>query len=356
MTSSIAPIRWKQPWFFLLLLLLPSSALGETIVDDANGFTLKLPEGFVANAELKKAAPNIIHAFVLGDSSDDELDIMLIIERLRGTLGRERLSDKDFPPGFKGRRFSAKWQGMDVDAFSVPEELGDLKTVTYNVQIPLKKAAIQIKLFGAVDRDKELTALRTEILQGLKGESNWNLASELNAAIAAESKAKQAGGNSTSNRLGAISNSNAYGYVLLVVAIVIVVGGLVGLFFISKIAPKGTVLGLSVLMYAISWGFGSSIQSRELMLVSGSLRMLGFAGGILGIFELASKKHKKQKPNLVDRKRQAAAENVQFITEEPQAVAQQPPVLRERPQVVAEKPPVVAEKKTSPPPRKRPTV
>ena len=44
MTSSIVHCQKKLLWFSLLLLLFPSPAWGETIVDVENGFTLELPD------------------------------------------------------------------------------------------------------------------------------------------------------------------------------------------------------------------------------------------------------------------------------------------------------------------------
>ena len=254
----------------VLLLTLPSSA-GETIVDEARGFTLTLPDGFVADPDLVGVAPGIVHAFVLGDPTDDDLDIILFIEKLRGTIGRERLKQEDMPPSFQGRLFTAQWQGFTVDAFEIPEQLGDIQTITYNLQIPLKRAAIQVKLFGPADRKSEMRRLTTEILAGLKGESNW-----------IQSAAP----------FTPLTSSENYGVILFAFATVFVLGGLVALWIISRNAPKGTVLAIAAVIYCLGLGL-ASVRVREVVLLTGTFKMIGFAGGILGIMDLVRKRTPK---------------------------------------------------------------
>ena len=252
----------------VLLLLTSVAYAGETVVDDARGFTLTLPDGFEQNSELAGAAPDIIHAFVLGDPTDDELDIILFIEKMQGTIGRERLKPEDMPPGFQGRLFTTTWQGFDVDAFAVPEQLGEIETITYNVQIPLKRAAIQVKLFGSVDREPELKTLLAEILAGLDGESNWT---------------------QSAAPFSSMTSSRNYGTILLVFAIVLILGGLVVLWLVSRRAPKGAVLAIAAAIYCAGLSL-ASIRVREIIMLTGALKMLGFAGGILGVVDLVRRR------------------------------------------------------------------
>lgn len=247
----------------LVLCVIKILAADETVQNSDYGFTLTVPEGFRPNAEIAAAAPRILHAFVRGDPNDDQLDVMLIIEKMRRTIGREPLKPEDLPPGFQGRLFTTKWQGFDVEAFEVPEQLGEINTVTYNVQIPLKPVAIQVKLFGPADRKVELKSLLATILNGLHGESNWR--PSLAPAV--------------------LDSSTYYTYVLMGFAVFFILGGLVALWVISKIAPKGTVLAIAGAIYVASWGL-DNVRIREITLLVGAMRMLGFAGGLLGIIEL----------------------------------------------------------------------
>ena len=93
--------------------------------------------------------------------------------RWGGTISRKRLQRGDLPPEFQGRLFTAEWQGFEVDATEIPEQLGEAPTITYNVLIPLKPVAIQVKLIGPADRKAELQSLLEETLAGLQGESSW---------------------------------------------------------------------------------------------------------------------------------------------------------------------------------------
>jgi hypothetical protein len=176
------------------------------------------------------------------------------------------------PPDFKGRLFTMPWQGFEVDGFEVPGLVGQTQTVTYNVQIPLKRAAIQIKPFGAADREAELKSLLTTILAGLKGESNWftSVAPAL-----------------------PVTSSPSYGYVLLAFALLLVLAGMVLLWLLSRNAPKGTVLLIAIAVYCGGLAL-AGISVREIVMLSGALKMLGFAGGILGIVDILRRRAKSR--------------------------------------------------------------
>ncbi len=273
MNSRFTTCRALTVFAAIVVLLSPHLGRGETVVDDARGFTLTLPEGFVRDPYLVRAAPAIVHGFILGDPNDDQLDIILFIEQMRGTIGRERLKPEGLPPGFQGRMFTTRWQGFDVDAFELPEQLGEIKTITYNVQIPLKRAAIQVKLFGPADRKAELRALLAKTLGGLEGESNWIQSAMPSSPVA---------------------SSQNYGVILLAFAIMFVLGGLVVLWLVSRKASKGTVLAIAVGIYVAGLAL-ASIRVREIMVLSGALKMLGFAGGILGIVDLVGKRKRRER-------------------------------------------------------------
>lgn len=255
----------------MTLLLAPHLAAGETIVDDDCGFTLTLPDGFNPVPEVVDATPEIVHAFVLGDPTSEDLQVFLFIEKFRGTIGRERIKPEELPPSFKGRLFMTKWQTFEVEAFEVSEQHGEIEAITYKAQIPLKPAAIQVILVGPADRKSEMKMLLAEILSGLDGESNW-----FQSAVPMTS----------------LTSSENYGFVLLTFAIVLILGGLVLLLLISRHAPRGIVLAIAVVIYSLGLGLASE-RTRELVLLAGAFKMLGFAGGLLGLFDLL----RKRKPN-----------------------------------------------------------
>lgn len=251
----------------ICLFALSQVSAGEVIIDQAHGFNLTLPDGFSENEALAAAQPNIIHAFASGDPNDETFDIFLVIEKMRGTIGREPLKRHHLPPGFQGKLFTAAWQGFELEGFEVPEQLADIAIVTYNVQVPLERAAIQVKLFGPRDRETEMKRLLTQILAGLKGKSNW-----MRSALP----------------VSPVSEKN-YPTVLLTLVAVYVLGGLFALFLISRRSREGVVLGIAALIYFASWTIdGSGV--REVMVLAGATRMLGVAGIILGIIDSVRKR------------------------------------------------------------------
>jgi hypothetical protein len=165
----------------LLLATLASAAR----VEDANlGFTIEIPEGFEPDPAILAADADFIHAFAKDDPAGG-LSTIIVIERMRGTIGRERLDPAKLPPGFKGKLFTARWNGFDVEATEVPEELNGVPTVNYNAQVPLKREAVQLRVVGPRSKDKELRALLDRLLAGLKGETNWTTLPAPSAAAGA---------------------------------------------------------------------------------------------------------------------------------------------------------------------------
>jgi len=241
----------------LLLLpgLCPRSYAAERIEDETLHFTLRLPDGFEKYPALVGETPDTVHAFIRGNPNDEAPDIVLLIERMRGTLGRNRLDPHDMPAGFKGRLMTANWHPFELDCVEVREELEGMMFVTYNVQVPLKEEAIQLKLAGRMERKAELQSLLAEILNGLEGDSNW-IPSLFESSFGL---------------------SKWYRAVKLTIGIVIVAGGSGVLWLASK---KRRILATSIVIFAIGW-LPDGMRLVEARLLSGSLKMLGVAGIVI---------------------------------------------------------------------------
>jgi hypothetical protein len=168
----------------ILLLLLPTAGAAATFQDENLGFTVDIPEGFEPDPAVLGANRDFAHAFAKDDPAGG-LSTIIVIERMRGTIGRERLDPGKLPPGFKGKLFTARWNGFDVEATEVPEELNGVPTVNYNAQVPLKREAVQLRVVGPRSKDKELRALLDQLLAGLKGETNWTTLPAPSAAAGA---------------------------------------------------------------------------------------------------------------------------------------------------------------------------
>lgn len=83
-----------------------------------------------------------------------------------------------------------------------------------------------------------------------------------------------------------------YGYILMGIAAVVFVGGIVAFWAISRNTPKGTLLAVAVGLYVLSWAF-ASVRVREVVLITGLMRMLGVVGGILGLIDMFRKRPAK---------------------------------------------------------------
>ena len=246
--------------FVCVLMALPSASVraGEKVVDADLGFTLTLPDGFKVHHDRTGAPERIAHAFILGDPTDETVDILLLIQTMRGTIGPERIRRENLAPNFKGRVFTEVWQGHVVDVVTVPETIGEHQTVTYNVQVPLKKAAIQLMLFGPAERDAELQPLLKQFLSGLEGESNWD---------------------ATATPLFSPPSPLVLGF-----AAVLFLGVLVGLWLISSKTPRGTVLVIAAGIYVLSFGLNEP-KTRDVVFLQGVLRLTGVCAGILGLID-----------------------------------------------------------------------
>lgn len=276
-----------QKWTHLLAAVAltfscyPSTARAE-LVDDPNlKFSLTVPDGFVRDARLVAAQRDFIAAFRKPEPHD--IGVVIIIERMRGTIGREHLDVHNAaPPGFAGRVLTVRWHDFDLDALEVPEAANGIEVVNYNVQVPLKREAIQLRVMGRRDRKDALLQLTNELLESLHGESNW-----LRSAAPA-----------------ALAKSSNYGSLILAACAIVIVAGLLVLWLVRRVSPRGTVLGLAVLIYAVSWLIAPG-ETREMRATVGALRLLGCLGFLLGLFDLfrhpMARRPAEESPAIADR-------------------------------------------------------
>jgi hypothetical protein len=251
----------------LLIALAASPASAEHLSDTNFGFSIDIPDGFASDSRIAASNADFIHAF--REKNADGVDNWIIIERMRGLIGRGRLQASQMPRGAKGHLLTAKWQGFVIDTIEVPEQVNGVDVITYNAQVPLSGEAIQLKVFGAADQKEQLRARLDALLATLQGSSNW---SQPLPQIARTNRTQ-------------LSSSSNYGTVLIVAIIGMIVVGLLVLWLVGRRGPRGSVIGLSILIYVISWTIPSD-SSREMRGFTGGLRLLGFMGFLLGLFDL----------------------------------------------------------------------
>lgn len=250
---------------------------GETITDAKFGFTLTLPDGFKPQPVPANAMSEFLYTFVREEVAGQPIAVVLGLEKMDGPLKQRVLSREDVPATFSGKLFQMRWNGLDVNTATVIEAVENHKVITFNTQIPLRHCGIQLKLFGSLDNEEELKTLLSEILTGLKGESNWST--------------------SSSNPTLAEGRDSDHQTKYLMKLGTGLLGGFVLYYFASRTLPRGGVLLMAVLIYWLSWTIQPG-SNRQMYVIVGTMRLSGFIGMILGAYDLfhRDRKLKNQTP------------------------------------------------------------
>jgi hypothetical protein len=144
---------------------------GETVANQALGFRLSVPDGFVQDPT--KAQGDIVFAFMRPPGPSDKANSAVMVSRMRGVIGREKIDPKLLAKAPKVSLVPEKWKDFEIEVMRVPEEIGGVKVVTFNAQVPLKPEAIQISVVGEVARENELRSVLRTVLATLDGQTNW---------------------------------------------------------------------------------------------------------------------------------------------------------------------------------------
>ncbi len=234
------------------------AARAESLSDSELGFRLDIPDGFNRADQLAVIDKSIMAAYQ--KSAPAGPATLLFVERLSALLPHERLDLTKAPPGFKGRVVPFQWNGFTVDAVEMPTTFGKSNLMQYSVQIPLTPKAIQLRIVGPTSEAEQLRALAQGLLNNLTDQTNW------------KSPAQQAA-------------ARSYGTTLIVVLGVLMLAGLVGLSFLSRHLPRGTVLVVAVLLFAVSGAIKTG-HSIEMNGITAALRLFSVIAILLGLADL----------------------------------------------------------------------
>lgn len=146
---------------------LPSAT---SLRDQELGFAFDIPEGFQP-FPMSNFPKGYSHAYF--KAGGPEGNFVLLVKPLGGTLPRQHLKTEDLPPGKSMTVEGFSWRGLQVDAIRLPEKSGDIDYLTFNVQIPLRKQAIQLGFGGPAEAEKQIRDTAAELLSSLEGNSNW---------------------------------------------------------------------------------------------------------------------------------------------------------------------------------------
>jgi hypothetical protein len=144
----------------------------EAAMANAEPYRFSPPPGFVAYPPAKQMVPDAKEAYIKGDPSDAELDIVLIVEDLGGRI------ENTPPPASVRKRpgvqvLRERWKDHVIWVFEIRETFAEAETLTYNAQVPVLPAAIQLKVVGSAERKEKLLDVLRAALTQVEGASNW---------------------------------------------------------------------------------------------------------------------------------------------------------------------------------------
>lgn len=265
--------RWQLRgigWACTILLLCLSPLLHARPINNPTfRFSFSIPDQFADAPEMIDGKPEFLHAFRSNDPAP--LGTVIFVEALGGVLDREKLVLDQVTSASGARLLDTKWDGFDLQTLELPEPIGDTLGLNLNTQVPLKPAAIQLRIVGAADQREQLWKIHNDLLRSLKGETNWL----------------------RSGAPSIVARSPHYGIVLSVLGAGAVMSGVVWAWLSRRKLPRGAVLLLALLIYGASWLIDMG-QSRELRVLVGSLRMIGSISAFFGLSDLLFRRTEKQ--------------------------------------------------------------
>jgi hypothetical protein len=156
----------------LLALLTSTLRAGETVSHKQLGLRLTVPDGFVQTPDHVQG--KVIYAFQRPPKEGREVGTLILVSRLGGVLDRKKPDPQQIAAENPQVTFTTeKWKSFDVDVSRVPEQIGEVQTVTFNVLVPLMPEAIQIAVVDEARDEEELRGILRELLANLEGNSNW---------------------------------------------------------------------------------------------------------------------------------------------------------------------------------------
>src|SRR6267154_2058825 len=112
------------------------------------GYVMSLPDGFGAiPAEFAGGrAGDAVGCWAGEGSQSNQGAIVLCVQRMHATLGREHLKPSDLPA--RSQLVTVRWNGLDIDAIRTDTAQTGAAITVYTAQVPLRKEAIQVVAAG----------------------------------------------------------------------------------------------------------------------------------------------------------------------------------------------------------------
>jgi hypothetical protein len=135
------------------------------------GYVMGLPNGFVSIPADFAGGRDVVACWAGEGSKSSQGALILCVQRMHATLGREHLKASDLPA--TSRLMTVRWNGLDIDAIRTDTGHAGAPLTVYTAQVPLRKEAIQVVVAGPTTRANESLATLNSVLGSLKGETNW---------------------------------------------------------------------------------------------------------------------------------------------------------------------------------------
>jgi len=141
------------------------------VLDEAIGFRLEIPGGFVANTE--SLPPNTMYSFMRTDADGRNfvVNVNRLGGRMSGPMTAQDISDMQaaLPAGSELQRGVLPWKTHTLEAFAMQVPVNDLIACSHFVQVPLNREAIQIAVGAPAQLTSECRHLLALLLTSLQG-------------------------------------------------------------------------------------------------------------------------------------------------------------------------------------------
>lgn len=155
----------------MMPLLAGVALLAQLATNTQYGYRFPLPAGFTDFPEATAANPDIVQCWRESTPAASSGALIMCVQRLHGTIGRDGLRPQDVPPGSQLVHY--KWKSFDIDGIRTDTAESGNPVVILAAQMPLRGEAVNLIVTGPKDQDARVAAIMTATVAAFEGETNW---------------------------------------------------------------------------------------------------------------------------------------------------------------------------------------
>lgn len=160
----------------MMPILAGVAVLAQVAASTQYGYRFPLPAGFAEFPEAAAANADIVQCWSESAPAAPSGALIMCVQRLHGTIGREGVRQQDLPPGATLVHYT--WKGFAIDGLRTDTAESGTRVVILAAQVPLRGEAVNLIVTGPQDQASRVEAIMTATLAGLEGETNWLSATE----------------------------------------------------------------------------------------------------------------------------------------------------------------------------------